>query len=50
MAKRNRSHEYLLDVSTSNPFDSYVDGYCHLRASDVIGRILTGLTEVHAID
>jgi hypothetical protein len=34
---------YLLDVSTSDSFDSYVDGCHHLQASDVIGRIVTGL-------
>ena len=34
---------YLLDISTSDSFDSYVDGYHHLQASDVIGRIVTGL-------
>lgn len=34
---------YLLDVSTSNTFDSYVDGYHDLDVGDATGRVLTGL-------
>src|SRR5690242_2760395 len=34
---------YLLDVSTSNTFDSYVDGYHDLDAGDATGRVVTGL-------
>lgn len=34
---------YLLDVSTSNTFDSYVDGYHDLDVGDATGRVVTGL-------
>ena len=34
---------YLLDVSTSNRFDSYVDGYHDLDVGDATGRVVTGL-------
>src|SRR6266404_522976 len=34
---------YLLDVSTSNSFSSYVDGYHGLDVSNVSGRAVTGL-------
>src|SRR6266481_7431496 len=34
---------YLLDVSTSNSFSSYVDGYHGLDVGDVNGRAVTGL-------
>src|SRR5262249_30608445 len=34
---------YLLDVSTSNSFSSYVDGYHDLDIGDVNGRAVTGL-------
>jgi hypothetical protein len=34
---------YLLDVSTSNAFSSYVDGYHGLDVGDVNGRAVTGL-------
>ena len=34
---------YLLDVSTSSAFDSYVDGYHDLDVGDVTGRVVTGL-------
>jgi len=34
---------YLLDVSMSNSFDSYVDGYRDLDVGNVAGRIVTGL-------
>jgi hypothetical protein len=35
---------YLLDVSTSNSFSSYVDGYHNLDVGNVNGRAVTGLT------
>src|SRR3954471_15676368 len=35
---------YLLDVSTSDSFDSYVQGYRDLDVGNVIGRVVTGLT------
>jgi hypothetical protein len=34
---------YLLDVSTSSSFDSYVDGYHSLDVGNVRGRVVTGL-------
>jgi hypothetical protein len=34
---------YLLDVSTSSSFDSYVDGYHNLDVGNVRGRVVTGL-------
>jgi Fibronectin type III domain len=34
---------YLLDVSTSDSFSSYVDGYHELDVGNVIGRVVTGL-------
>ena len=34
---------YLLDVSTSNSFSSYVDGYHGLDVGNVNGRAVTGL-------
>jgi hypothetical protein len=34
---------YLLDVSTSSAFDSYVDGYHDLDVGDATGRVVTGL-------
>src|SRR4030095_5152388 len=34
---------YLLDVSTSNSFGSYVDAYHDLDVGNVTGRSLTGL-------
>jgi hypothetical protein len=34
---------YLLDVSTSNSFDSYVDGYHDLDMGNATGRVVTGL-------
>jgi hypothetical protein len=34
---------YLLDVSTSSAFDSYVDGYHDLDVGDTTGRVVTGL-------
>ena len=34
---------YLLDVSTSNSFSSYVDGYHDLDVGNVNGRAVTGL-------
>ena len=34
---------YLLDVSTSSSFDSFVDGYHGLDVGDVTGRVVTGL-------
>src|SRR5437016_13634758 len=34
---------YLLDVSMSNSFDSYVDGYHNLDVGNVAGRVVTGL-------
>ena len=35
---------YLLDVSTSSSFDSFVDGYHDLDVGDATGRVVTGLT------
>ena len=35
---------YLLDVSTSSSFDSFVDGYHNLDVSDATGRVVTGLS------
>ncbi|MBO0695371.1 MAG: fibronectin type III domain-containing protein, partial [Verrucomicrobia bacterium] len=34
---------YLLDVSTSNSFGSYVNGYHDLDVANVTGRVVTGL-------
>jgi hypothetical protein len=34
---------YLLDVSTSSAFDSYVGGYHDLDVGDATGRVVTGL-------
>ena len=34
---------YLLDVSTSSSFDSFVDGYHELDVGNVTGRVVTGL-------
>ncbi|MFL6504064.1 MAG: NF038122 family metalloprotease, partial [Candidatus Udaeobacter sp.] len=34
---------YLLDVSTSNSFDTFVDGYHELDVHNVTGRVVTGL-------
>jgi len=34
---------YLLDVSTSDSFSSYVDGYHDLDVGNVIGQVVTGL-------
>src|SRR6266545_863837 len=34
---------YFLDVSTSNSFSTYVDGYHGLDVGDVNGRVVTGL-------
>src|SRR5437016_3932087 len=34
---------YLLDVSTSSSFSSYVEGYHDLDVGNVIGRVVTGL-------
>jgi hypothetical protein len=34
---------YLLDVSTTSVFDSYVDGYHDLDVANAIGRVVTGL-------
>ena len=34
---------YLLDVSTSNSFDTYVDGFHALDVGGVTGRVVTGL-------
>jgi hypothetical protein len=34
---------YLLDVSTSSAFDSYVNGYHDLDVGDATGRVVTGL-------
>jgi hypothetical protein len=36
---------YLLDVSTSNSFSSYVDGYHGLDVGNVNGRAVTGLNQ-----
>ncbi|MGC2625512.1 MAG: NF038122 family metalloprotease [Candidatus Udaeobacter sp.] len=35
---------YLLDVSTSDSFSSYVEGYHDLDVGNVTGRVVTGLT------
>src|SRR6266540_3074379 len=35
---------YVLDVSTSNSFSSYVDGYHDLDVGNVSGRVVTGLS------
>jgi len=35
---------YLLDVSASSAFNSFVDGYHDLDVGDVNGRVVTGLT------
>ena len=35
---------YLLDVSTSSSFNSYVDGYHDFDVGDVTGRVVTGLS------
>jgi hypothetical protein len=35
---------YLLDVSTSRSFNSFVDGYHNLDVGDVTGRVATGLS------
>jgi hypothetical protein len=35
---------YLLDVSTSGSFDSFVDGYHDLDVGDATGRVVTGLS------
>ena len=35
---------YLLDVSTSSSFDSFVDGYHDLDVGDATGRVVTGLS------
>jgi hypothetical protein len=35
---------YLLDVSTSSSFDSFVDGYHDLDIGDATGRVVTGLS------
>src|SRR6266542_2661477 len=40
----NGATGYLLDVSTSNSFSSYVDGYHDLDVGNVIGRAVTGLS------
>jgi hypothetical protein len=37
------SRRYLLDVSTSSSFSSYVDGYQDLDVGNVTGRVVTGL-------
>jgi hypothetical protein len=36
---------YLLDVSTSESFISYVDGYHDLKVGNVSGRVVTGLNQ-----
>ena len=36
---------YLLDVSTSDSFTSYVDGYHDLDVGNVTGRVVTGLSQ-----
>jgi hypothetical protein len=35
---------YLLDVSTSSSFHSFVEGYHDLDVGDVVGRVVTGLS------
>ena len=39
----SRAKGYLLDVSTSSSFDSFVDGYHDLDVGNVTGRVVTGL-------
>src|SRR5882757_6123037 len=39
-----RAKGYLLDVSTSSSFDSFVDGCHNLDVGDVTGRVVTGLS------
>jgi hypothetical protein len=39
----SRANGYLLDVSTSSSFDSFVDGYHDLDVGNVTGRVVTGL-------
>ncbi|HEY2680846.1 MAG TPA: NF038122 family metalloprotease [Candidatus Udaeobacter sp.] len=39
----SRAKGYLLDVSTSSSFDSFVDGYHDLDVGYVTGRVVTGL-------
>jgi spore maturation protein SpmB len=34
---------YLLDVSASHSFDSYIDGYHDLQVGNVTGWVVTGL-------
>jgi hypothetical protein len=36
---------YLLDVSTSSSFTTYLDGYHELDVGDVTGRLVTGLNQ-----
>jgi hypothetical protein len=36
---------YLLDVSTSDSFSSYVDGYHNLDVGNVTGRVVAGLSQ-----
>src|SRR5438132_10735611 len=36
---------YLLDVSTTSSFDTYVDGYHDLDVGNVRGRVVTGLSQ-----
>jgi hypothetical protein len=36
---------YLLDVSTSSSFTTYLDGYRELDVGDVTGRLVTGLNQ-----
>jgi len=38
---------YRLDVSTSNSFSSYVNGYHDLDVGNVTGRVVTGLSQDH---
>ena len=38
-----RAKGYLLDVSTSSSFDSFIDGYHDLDVGNVTGRVVTGL-------
>ncbi|MGC2627829.1 MAG: NF038122 family metalloprotease, partial [Candidatus Udaeobacter sp.] len=39
----SRANGYLLDVSTSTSFHSFVDGYHDLDVGNVTGRVVTGL-------
>ena len=39
-----RAKGYLLDVSTSRSFDTYLDGYHDLDVGDATGRVVTGLS------